>query len=304
MTREAKNVAASVRARLLAGAKGRGEEFSLTLQRYAAERFLYRLGRSMFSDRFVLKGAMLFSLWKDVYRATQDVDLAGYGPDDPDSLREAFRLICEIPCPEDGVRFDPGSVRLSEILEKDEYAGWRARILGDLDGMRLTLYVDVGFGDVILPPAQVEDYPVLLDAPAPRIRAYPREAVVAEKFHALVKHGMRNSRMKDFYDLFVMASRFGFSGATLCASIRATFSTRPGSPFPEATPTGLTAEFYATFEKADQWRGHLAKTRLREAPEDFEAVGNTIRAFLGPVVDALAAGEQHEKHWNAGGGWR
>jgi hypothetical protein len=166
--------------------------------------------------------------------------------------------------------------------------------------MRLTLYVDVGFGDAILPPAKVEVYPVLLDAPPPRIRAYPREAVVAEKFHALVKQGMRNSRMKDFYDLFVMSSRFGFSGKTLCDSIRATFGTRPGIPLPEDTPVGLTPGFFEDPANAEQWRRYLDKNQLSEAPSDFKAVGIALRTFLGPVVVALAGRKVLEKSWHDG----
>lgn len=276
-----RNVAASVRARLLAGAKARGEEFSLTLQRYAAERFLYRLGCSMFAERFILKGAMLFALWKDVYRATKDVDLAGYGPSDPDSLRDAFSLICEVECPEDGVRFDPDSPRLEEILEQDEYTGWRVRILGDLDGMRLTLQVDVGFGDAVLPPAKREEYPVLLDALAPRIRAYPREAVVAEKFHALVKHDYRNSRMKDFYDLFVISSRFDFSGAMLCASLRATFEGRDDVSLPRTLPEGLTPGFFGIRKRRRCGGGIWSKTGWGRPPLISAKLESACEPFWG-----------------------
>jgi hypothetical protein len=183
-----------VHARLLAGAEARGENFNVSLQRYVAERFLYRLGASRYRERFVLKGARLFPVWGgSLYRATRDLDLAGYAADDSRSLVAIMQEICAVSCPEDGLAFQSGTVRAEPIRDLSEYRGFRVKVEALLGTARLTLQIDIGLGDAIEPPARDEDYPVLLDGPAPRIRAYPREAVIAEKLHAMVVFGAANS---------------------------------------------------------------------------------------------------------------
>lgn len=299
-----KNIAASVRARLLAGAQERKEGFTLTLQRYAAERFLYRLGASQYRERFVLKGAMLFALWgASFYRATRDVDLAGYTENDAGKLISIAQDICAVACPEDGLSFLPASVRAESIRDESEYHGFRVRLEATLEAARITVQVDIGLGDAIHPAPKDVSYPVLLDAPPPNIRAYPREAVVAEKFHAMVFHGDRNTRFKDFYDLYVLANRFPFDGTQLAASVAATFERRR-TPITSVQSAALSTEFFSNDARAAQWRIYLDRNGLPSAPTDFTAVGATLTGFLGPVWNALASDENFTSNWDSGGPWR
>ncbi|MGQ0655219.1 MAG: nucleotidyl transferase AbiEii/AbiGii toxin family protein [Betaproteobacteria bacterium] len=304
MKGEPKNVAASVHARLLAGAHLRNETFTLTLQRYAAERFLYRLGASPYREHFILKGAMLFALWGgSLYRATRDVDLTGYAENDSANLVAIMKELCSIACPEDGLVFLPASVTAEPIRDKSEHHGFRVKLRAMLDTARIPLQIGVGFGDVVEPPATEASYPTLLDAPAPRIRAYQPEAVIAEKFHAMVTHGELNSRYKDFYDLYVLANRFTFDGPQLAGAIAATFERRR-TAITSVQSTTLSAGFYSNDARATQWRTYLDRNGLPGAPVDFVAVGSTLTGFLGPVWIALAAEQEFTPHWESGGPWR
>jgi hypothetical protein len=301
---EPKNIAASVRARLLAGAQKRKEDFNLTLQRYAAERFLYRLGASQHREQFVLKGAMLFALWgASFYRATRDVDLAGYTEDDAGKVISIVQEICTVACPEDGITFLPASVRAESIRDEGEYHGFRVRLEATLEAARITLQIDIGLGDAVNPAPQDVRYPVLLDAPAPNIRAYPQEAVVAEKFHTMVLHGERTTRFKDFYDLYVLANRFPFDGPQLAGSVAATFERRR-TPITSVQSAALSTEFFSNDTRATQWRTYLDRNALPGAPADFTAVGATLTGFLGPVWTALGSGEDFTQYWDSGGPWR
>ena len=200
-----KNIGASVRARLLWISKKKGLNFDLVLTHYAIERLLYRLAQSRHADRFVLKGAMLLMAWFDEpFRGTRDLDLLGYGDPAPDAVLDVFREVLGQEQP-DGVVFDAGTARIGRIREENDYGGLRMRVTADIAGARITVNVDVGFGDATEPPAEWLDYPVLLDMPAPRLRGYARETVIAEKFQAMVDLGMANSRMKDYYDLWVIS---------------------------------------------------------------------------------------------------
>jgi hypothetical protein len=200
------DVPASIRARLLAKAKQRGEEFELFLVRYAIERFLYRLGASALRERCVVKGAALLTLWwEDPYRATRDVDLLAFGPDDEAAVRSIVETVTAVPCPEDGLVFDTGRLRISPIREAGPYSGHRAVLLARLGTARIRVQVDFGVGDAVVPPPEDRLYPTLLDhLPAPSIRAYPLIVSIAEKFEAMVTLGRTNSRMKDFHDIAVM----------------------------------------------------------------------------------------------------
>lgn len=194
-----KNVAASVRAKLADIARKKGDEFQLVLSRYAVERFLYRLTVSGHGENFVLKGAMLFQLWADEpHRATRDVDLLGSGDNSVERLADVARAACTVGVPDDGLAFDPKTVAAARIKEDQEYEGVRITCVVRLGQARIALQVDVGFGDAITPgPVRVE-YPTILEFPAPVLKAYPRETVVAEKFQAMTALGIANSRMKDF----------------------------------------------------------------------------------------------------------
>jgi len=238
-----KNVAASVRQRLLNRIRQSGQDANLIWSRYATERLLYRLSVSEYSQDFVLKGAVLFMVWLgDLHRPTMDVDLLGRGEDSGARMEDVFRRVCDVGVPADGLRFDPRSVKSIPIRRDQQYHGQRVTLTAYLGKARIPLQVDVGFGDAVVPKARTVVYPTLLDLPPPRLRAYRRETVVAEKLHAMVSLGMLNSRMKDFYDLYFLARQFAFEGATVGSAIRAAFERRRTAML-TARPLALTAAF-------------------------------------------------------------
>lgn len=257
-----RNLAASVRARLKNHADQNKQDFNLTLTRYGLERLLYRLSVSPHASNFLLKGALLFSLWYDTpHRPTRDADLLGFGPDDPPSAVAVFRELCSIEA-NDGIKFDPKSVKGEEIRKDTGYGGVRVDLRATLDGARIALQVDIGYGDVVTPaPVQVS-YPAMLDdLPAPQLRAYPKYTVVAEKFEALCKLGMANSRMKDYFDLWVLLREGDLDSKQLRLAIEATFARR-GTALPAAVPVGLSSAFVEDSSRNTQWTAFLKKNRI------------------------------------------
>ncbi len=230
------NRPASVRQRLLNLSHQRQEDFNLVLSLYAIERLLYRLSQSSYAGQFVLKGAVLFSVWTGkLHRPTRDLDLLGFGDTSDERLSEIFQAICRHDVPPDGMAFDAESISITRILEGQEYGGQRLQLSASLDTARIPLQIDIGFGDAITPGARLTRYPTLLDFPAPELRSYPKETVVAEKLHAIVVHGVVNSRMKDYYDLRLLSRLFDFEGSLLTKAIQATFERR-NTPVPVSTP--------------------------------------------------------------------
>lgn len=297
------NVAASVRDRLLNRSRETGETFDFLLQRYAAERLLYRLGQSKHRGQFVLKGAMLFALWGgSVYRPTRDLDFTGYGKSDANDVIATFKEVCAVPVQDDGLIFDGATVTAAPIRDEAEYDGLRARLRAMLGNARIEMQIDIGFGNAIEPGANDVQYPTLLDAPAPNIRAYPHEAVVAEKLHTLVVLGERNSRTKDLYDLYTLATQFPFEGAKLAKAIAATFGRRKTKIEP-AQPAGLAPRFFTDDARAAQWRAYLDRNNLPGAPRDLAQAGERIQAFLGPMWSALLADDKFVDTWLPGGPW-
>jgi predicted nucleotidyltransferase component of viral defense system len=258
--------AASVRARLLNVAKATGTDFNLVLVRFALERLLFRLSTSAHSDRFVLKGALLFTLWYDLpHRATRDADLLGFGPSDTGSMASVFRDIASVAV-DDGIVFDPASVRVGVIRKDAGYGGVRVTLNGKLANARCVAQVDVGFGDAVTPGPTDAVYPVLLDdLPAPRLRTYPVYTVVAEKLHAIVVLGMVNSRLKDYLDLVVIMEREALDEPTLALAIAATFQRR-GTALPNAPPVGLSDEFALDPTRIALWQSLLKKNDIVHRP--------------------------------------
>jgi hypothetical protein len=298
MTSESRrNVGASVRARLLQRSRAERADFQVLLTRYALERLLYRLGRSGYRDRFILKGAMLFVTWVDApFRPTRDLDLLGYGESNPQAVRDAFRTICAQPVDDDGVQFDVVGLDAAPIREDLEYGGVRVRTQANIAGARVPIQVDIGFGDAITPgPVEIE-YPVLLDAPAPRLRAYPVETVVAEKFQAIVSLGMANSRLKDFYDLWSIAQTFELERAALATAVRETFVRRE-TALPVEKPTGLSDAYVETWDK--QWRTFLTRERMAAAPAQLATVIADLGRFLLPLTEDA----EGDWRWRAREGW-
>ncbi|RWN51505.1 nucleotidyl transferase AbiEii/AbiGii toxin family protein [Mesorhizobium sp.] len=297
MPREPRNIGASVRARLLDRARAERSDFQILLTRYALERLLYRLCVSPHRDRFILKGAMLFATWvADPFRPTRDLDLLGHGDSDAASMAETFRAICGQPVADDGVTFEIAALTAVLIREEAEYGGVRVRTTATIAEARIPIQVDIGFGDAVTPGAVEIDYPALLDAPAPHLRAYPVETVVAEKFEAMVTRGIANSRLKDFYDLWLIARTFEFRRSTLIEAVRRTFERRE-TALPADIPIGLSEEFTAAWSA--QWQTFLGRERMAAAPETFAAVIVDLRLFLLPLVDA----GNDEQSWLPGGPW-
>ncbi len=297
------NVAASVHAQLQNRRKTTGEDFQFLLQRYASERFLYRLGRSVHRSRYVLKGAMLFALWGgSIYRPTRDLDFTGYGSAETDDVLASLREVCGVPVADDGLFFDPATLTAEPIRDDNEYQGLRIKFRATLANARIPMQIDIGFANAIEPPAIETDYPALLEMPAPRIWAYPKEAVVAEKLHAIVVLGERNSRYKDFYDLHALARQFPFDGGRLSRAITATFDRRR-TGITAVIPAGLAPRFHVDAARAGQWRAYLNRNQIPGAPADFAMVSELLLTFLGPIWRAIAAGQSFTDSWPAGGPW-
>jgi hypothetical protein len=301
---KAQDPGASVRARLLTKAKAEQQDFNLVLTRYALERLLYRLSRSRHAERFLLKGALLFDLWFDIpHRPTRDADLLGLGPAELLALETVFRELCAVTVdPDDGIRFQADTVRAEEIRKDANYGGIRLTLVGLLASARCPVQVDVGFGDAVTPAPELVDYPTMLpELPGPRLRAYPRYTVVAEKLEALVLLGIANSRMKDYFDLWVLARYSDLDGETLRQAIRATFQRR-ATPIPEGVPFGLTEGFAEDPQKQTQWRAFLRKNALE--PVALADVLERLRGFLMPPLAAAArVGQLWSSRWSPGSGW-
>lgn len=279
MAKEIKNVGASVRARLLQLAKASGQSFDLVLTRFSLERLLFRLSRSPHADRFILKGAMLMMSWfDDPHRGTRDLDLLGFGDPSAESMLATFRDILAQDA-DDGVQFDANALRIDRIREELEYGGLRLRTTASISGARISLTIDIGFGDALEPGAEELDYPSMLDFPMPRLRGYARETVIAEKFQAMIALGRVNSRMKDFYDIWILSRSFTFDDDRLPRAIAATFERR-GTAIPQDLPDALTQAFAEDAAKRRQWRAFVGD--LSHDPGDLGNVIGHLAAFLMP----------------------
>lgn len=296
-----RNVAASVRARLLNRARETKQDFNLVLTRYAIERLLYRISISKHADQFLLKGALLFDLWFDIpHRPTRDADFLGFGSAELPHIEAVFREICTIET-HDGVAFQPDTVHAAEIRKEANYAGVRVMLLGVIDGARCQIQIDIGFGDAVTPGPEDVEYPVMLaEFAAPKLRVYPRYTVVAEKFEALSSLGIANSRMKDYFDLWILAQHTDFDGDTLRQAIRATFDRRKTALTGDA-PFGLTDAFAQDAQKQAQWQAFLRKNRL-EALALNDVIAALV-AFMLPVIKATNANAVFSARWQAGGPW-
>ena len=303
MTKPKKDLGASVQARLRNLAKQRGDDVQLVLTQFVLERLLHRLSMSPCRRDFVLKGAMLFAVWTKIpHRATHDIDLLGRGSPELARLAEVFRGVCRIEVAQDGVLFDADSVQAGRIREDQMYEGVRVTLAARLGSARVGVQIDIGFGDAVHPePAEIT-FPSLLDLPESRLFAYPRETVVAEKFHAMATLGLLNSRMKDFYDLFVLESGFAFDGPTLAEAIRGTFARRQ-SVLTATMPVALQDEFANSPDKKVQWSAFLRRNRLGDGGLTLGAVVMGLRGFPWSVVRGILGEQPLPASWPAGGPW-
>lgn len=304
MTDRRSNLPASVAARLLNRAKQTGDDYQTLFTAYGFERFLYRLDASSVRDRFVLKGAMLLRLWSDrPYRATRDLDFLRRGDGSHDAIRNDIRTICGTPVEPDGMVFDAGAVTVVAIRAENEYAGARATLPVRCGAARLTLQIDLGVGDAVWPAPRSCTYPALLDFPAPDVLAYPREAVVAEKLEAMVVLGDRNSRIKDFFDLHYLASRFAFDRPTLSEAVRRTFARRR-TPVPSEAPIGLTSAYWENPSRPAQVRAFTRRAGLAVSVSSDGEFARLLGAFLLPILDDLRRGEPLKGICLPGGPWQ
>ena len=301
-----RHLAASVRQRLLNLAIAQKEDFNLVLTRYGIERLLYRLERSAQGERFILKGAMLFILWIDTpHRTTKDVDLLCRGDNSIAEIEAIFRAVCQADVVPDGLEFDISTVK-GEVIKADrEYPGVRIRLTAFIAGTptRINLQIDVGFGDIVTPAAQLMSLPALLaDLPAPQLYAYNRETVIAEKFEAMVL-GIGNTRMKDFYDLWYLSQHFTFEGSLLRRAIAATFERRR-TPIPIAPPLALTSEFADDETKQRQWVAFVRKGKLNEKGLVLSQIRSILHDFLMPPTIAIGEGAEFDCVWLSALGWQ
>ncbi len=280
-------LARSVQVRLARHAREINSDPNLVFTRYAVERFLYRLSRSPHAERFVLKGALLMLVWLgESLRPTSDADLLGFGELTEDTLGKILKEVAAQPVEADAVEFDADSVRVEPIRAEDDYGGWRATIQARVGAARLTVQVDVGIGDAVTPEPEWLDYPGLLDMPRPRLRAYPRESVIAEKLHAIVRFGTRNSRMKDYFDLYALAREDVVDAAILADAIAATFERR-ATAVPAEPPAGLRHDFAQDQSVQVQWRAFLTRNRIA-APPFVQVVALVSDFVLEPLRIARA----------------
>lgn len=298
-----KNLPASVRQRLTKKAKETNRPFQELLQYFAMERFLYRLAQSPHAEKFILKGALMFTAWGGPSsRPTKDIDLLALMGNTVEAVVALMREVCSQAVEQDGLVFDVESVAGEAIKEDADYSGVRVKFLVTLENVRVSMQIDMAFGDIVTPGATMTTYPVLLDFAAPHLQGYPRETVVSEKFEAMTKLGLLNGRIKDFYDLWILSRQFDFDGATLATAIQKTFAHRKTAVL--SRPTALTPEFGGDASKQTQWQAFLRKSKLDEVPMTLQAVIDDLVRFLGPVAAAIEGGSVFDQRWIARGPWR
>jgi predicted nucleotidyltransferase component of viral defense system len=303
MTYAPEGLPVSVQVRLVQHAKATGIDPNVVLARYAAERFLYRLSRSRYADRFVLKGALLMLVWLgETIRPTRDADLLGFGELSQASLAKIFTDVCNADVEPDGLQYLPSSIRIAPIRQEDAYGGLRATIQARLGNARLHVQVDVGIGDAVVPEPEWLEYPSLLEFSRARLKAYRPETAIAEKLHAMVMLGEANSRMRDFFDIHALSENRLFDGDVLTRAVQATFERRR-TPIPESLPLAMTPAFAAIPAKQMQWQGFLGKSGLNSAPPQLSDVVVRIAAFLEPIITAARGRAMLKLAWIPGGPW-
>ncbi|MBI9019150.1 MAG: nucleotidyl transferase AbiEii/AbiGii toxin family protein [Phycisphaerae bacterium] len=278
------DIAKSIHQRLLNVRDKTGEDFNSILTRYGLERILYRIMLSGQSETFILKGAMLFRLWHEVSgRPTRDIDFLGFGELSRQRIREIFTDVCNVSFIEDGLSFDSDSIRVDDIRDDQEYFGVRIRLHGFLNNARIPIQIDVGFGDAVIPVPEVIEYPTILDLPVPRLRAYHPATVIAEKVNAMVVHGFMNSRMKDFYDVYILLNHIGLDDDLLAKAIKATFQRRKIA-LPKELPIAFTADFLEDGTKQTQWKAFLNRSDLSDFDFTLAQILDDLRKRLWPIM--------------------
>ena len=296
------NLEVSVLARLKKLSQERNTDYQLILTRYAIERFLYRLSCSKYQESFILKGAiLLLAHTNSCYRPTRDLDLLGFIAESGSSLKKIISEICTEDVPNDGVSYLPDTITIIDIREESKYEGKRVKLLAHIGKTRIQIQIDIAFGDAVFPEPERIKYPTLLTFPEPHIRAYPLEAIIAEKLETMISLGIINSRMKDIYDVYTLIKSFSFDGEILSRSIAETF-TRRKTALPKNTPIVFSKEFADDNTKKNQWAGFLKKTGL-SISEELDEILNKISNCIQPIIEHLQSREPFTFFWSAGGPW-
>ena len=302
MSGKARNIPASVHRSLLNKARAEGVPFNELTQYYVLERFLYRMGRSPYGDRFILKGGLMFAVWQaPLSRPTRDVDLLETGYPSTEDIAAIIRSICETEVPDDGLRFDVEGLKVTSTREQDLYDGLRVRLTAYLGNARYPVQMDIGFGDVVVPEPVSIRFPTLLDFPAPQLLGYSRESAIAEKVHALVRWGTQTSRIRDFYDIWLLSQTADFDGLILSEAIQKTF-TRRQTPI-VGRLSALAPDPDASDRMQRQWQAFLRGSRIADAPGQLSAAMHQLDVFLTPVLAALAENRSFRLRWPAPGPW-
>jgi len=301
--RRVKDVAASVRGRLQTNAKDTGRPFQEVLQYFAMERFLFRLSQSQHAEKFVLKGGLMLTAWRaPSSRPTKDIDFLARMPNDVDAVVQVVHEVCEQEVEHDGLEFDVASLEGRVIKEDADYEVVRVNFRATLQNARIHMQIDMGFGDIVVPSAIPMEYPTVLDFEAPQLNGYSRETTVAEKFEAMVKLGQLNSRIRDFFDIWLLSRQFDFDGKSLAEAVQRTFENR-GTDI-NAEPVALTPVFASDTAKQAQWSGFCQKSRVEHAPERLQDVCDAIAQFIAPVAKAIQGEQPFNDFWQAPGPWR
>ena len=297
-----KNIAASVKRRLLNQARETGGDFNQLLDRYTRERFLYRLSQSELADKFVLKGASVFQVWLgNPHRTTRDIDLLAFGSNNPQEVESRFKTILQQNY-DDGIEFT--EVKSSVLQAGQKYEGVRLDVAGKMDTAKLSLQVDVGYGHTVTPKARLQEIPTLLNLPSPKMLIYPQETVVAEKFQAMVERGLSNSRVKDYFDLYYLRENMDFEGEQLRQAIKNTFKQRGTSLSFDSYPVGLTQEYVAANPNREkQWQRINKQSIIADYPSLREVIPK-IAEFIMPVAREAKRKDDFIHDWKAGLGWQ
>jgi len=259
--------------------------------------------RNFLYNKFILKGALMLAVWEAPFaRPTMDIDMLCMIDNRMEVIVDMIRNVCRQEVESDGIIFDGDSVSGVPITEDADYEGVRIKLRGRLDTVRIRMQLDIGFGDVVVPKAKTIIYPTILDLPKPHLIGYSRESTVAEKFEAMVKLGILNSRMKDFFDIWFLSRHFDFAGKTLEKAIKTTFSIRSTSI--PSVPTAFTPDFSKDPIKDAQWKAFIRKNRLINIPKDFHKIVADVTMFLKPILESIARKLPFQSSWEAPGPWK
>lgn len=304
MKKDIKNIPASIRAQLQNKAKESNRPFSEILQYYGMERFLYRFSRSQYTDKFTLKGALMFNVWQvPERRTTLDIDFLARFDNQITSIEKVIKDVCNVSVVSDGLNFDPETIKGQRVKEDADYEGVRIKFLGYLERSRIPMQIDVGFGDIIYPKSEVINYPAILNLPKPHLKGYPAESMISEKFEAMIKLGLLNSRMKDFYDIWIIMCQFNFNGSKLAEALKRTFEHRKTS-LPQGKPLFAEEIYDERSDRQTLWKAFLKKGDIKYTPEKLSIIAREIEDFLIEPLDAVNKKYEFNGKWEAHGQWK